>query len=57
MKITDKTLYTDLLCIEKYIPDAEREKLIQASQQRYKEYYNLTIAEFSACSSRPSSCV
>ena len=48
MKITDKTLYTDLLCIEKYIPDAEREKLIQASQQRYKEYYNLTIAEFFA---------
>ena len=48
MKITDKTLYTDLLYIEKYIPDAERERLIQASQQRYKEYYNLTIAEFFA---------
>ena len=48
MKITDKTLYADLLCIEKYIPDAEREKLIQASQQRYKEYYNLTISEFFA---------
>ena len=48
MKITDKTLYTDLLCIEKYIPDAERERLIQASQQRYKEYYNLTISEFFA---------
>ena len=48
MKITDKTLYADLLYIEKYIPDAEREKLTQAAQQRYKEYYNLTIAEFFA---------
>ena len=48
MKITDKTLYADLLCIEKYIPDAEREKLIQFAQQRYKEYYNLTISEFFA---------
>lgn len=46
MRITDKTLYTDIINIDGYITPASKDNIIKAAESRYKEYYALTISEF-----------
>lgn len=46
MKISDKTLYSDIKGVERYFTLRDKETLSEASQLRYKRYYDLTIEEF-----------
>lgn len=48
MQITDKTLYKDFFILEDVLTEESEKSLLQASQAKYKDYYDLTIGELFA---------
>lgn len=50
MRVTSETKYADFQPVERFVTDEQAAKIAQAAEQYYCTPYDLTFAEFHACS-------